>query len=40
MEPALREILLAEPDILAWLGLPESEDDADDRAEGGGPGGS
>ena len=27
MEPALREMLLSEPDIAAWLELSENEDD-------------
>ena len=27
MEPTLREILLSEPDIAAWLELNENEDD-------------
>jgi len=40
MEPALREILLSEPDIVAWLELPEHRDDTEDRAESAPAGGS
>jgi len=34
MEPTLREILLSEPDIVAWLELPESKDDDEDPPHG------
>ncbi len=34
MEPALREILLSEPEIAAWLEPRESDDDEDEAAAG------
>jgi hypothetical protein len=34
MEPALREILRSEPDIVAWLELHESKDDDEDPPRG------
>ena len=34
MEPLLREILLSEPDIVAWLELPERKDDDEEPSRG------
>jgi len=31
MEPLLREILLSEPDIVAWLEPPERSDDDEEK---------
>jgi len=34
MEPLLRELLLSEPQIVAWLEPGENEDDEDESARG------
>jgi hypothetical protein len=31
MEPLLREVLLSEPDIVAWLEPPENTDDDEEK---------